>query len=400
MSEWVKKRIGDLCDIKHGYAFSGEHITTEQAPYILVTPGNFRIGGGFKISNNQKHYNSSDFPESYILHEGDLIVTMTDLSQNGDTLGYAAVVPESEKPLLHNQRIGLVENVRCIDRDFLYWVMRSGDYQATIVNAATGSTVKHTSPSRIGEYEFLAPIDEIEQHNIASILSSLDDKINVLTRQNVTTEMLAQTYFRQWFDETANEDWEEKGLDEIAVFLNGLPLQNYPCKSGEPMNVIKIRELNGGYSDNTDICSADLPEKYIVHPGDIIFSWSGSLVVDIWKYNEGALNQHLFKVTSDKYPKWFYYYWIKHHLPEFKIIAESKATTMGHIQRGHLTAAKVLVPSDGELKTMGETMQPLIEKIVRNNAQIFTLQKLRDTLLPKLISGEVRVKQKEVTGNG
>jgi type I restriction enzyme S subunit len=136
-----------------------------------------------------------------------------------------------------------------------------------------------------------------------------------------------------------------------------------------------------------------VPEKYIVRHGDVIFSWSGSLAVDIWKYGKGALNQHLFKVTSDHYPKWFYYYWIKVHLPDFRIIAESKATTMGHIQRGHLTAAKVLVPSAEELEEMSERMEPLIEKIGRNNAQILTLQKLRDTLLPKLISGEVRVKQ-------
>lgn len=231
-----------------------------------------------------------------------------------------------------------------------------------------------------------------EQKAIAEFLSSLDDKIDLLTRQNKTLEDLAQTYFRKWFVGETIEDWEEKGLDEIADFLNGLPLQKYPYKSGKSMNVIKIKELNGGYSESTDICSSDVPEKYIIHPGDVIFSWSGSLVVDIWKYGEGSLNQHLFKVTSDKYPKWFYYFWIKYHLPEFRVIAESKATTMGHIQRSHLSAARVLVPSDDEIKTMGDIMQPLIEKIEHNNAQILTLQKLRDTLLPKLISGEVRVK--------
>ena len=193
--------------------------------------------------------------------------------------------------------------------------------------------------------------------------------------------------------EGASGDWDEKGLDEIADFLNGLALQNYPCKTGEPLNVIKIKELNNGYSDNSDICAADIPEKYIVQPGDVVFSWSGSLAVDIWKYGKGALNQHLFKVTSDKYPKWFYYYWIKNHLPEFRVIAESKATTMGHIQRGHLTAAKVLVPLDTELTEMDEIIRPFIHKVERNNAQILTLQKLRDTLLPKLISGEVRLNE-------
>lgn len=393
MSKWVKKRIGDLCNIKHGYAFKGEYITTdEQTPYILVTPGNFRIGGGFKISNNQKYYKSSVFPESYILHEGDIIVTMTDLSQNGDTLGYAAIVPKSEKLFLHNQRIGLVENVKGIDRGFLYWIMRTSEYQATIVNTATGSTVRHTSPSRIAEYEFFAPSDEIEQHTIASILFSFEDKIDLLTRQNKTLEDLAQAYFHKWFIENPSDEWKEKGLDEIAEFLNGLPLQNFPYKTGNPLYVIKIRELNNGFTDSSDLCSADIPEQYIVYPGDVIFSWSGSLQVDIWKFGKGALNQHLFKVTSQDYPKWFYYFWIKYYLPEFRMIAESKATTMGHIQRRDLSNAIVLVPDSQEIKIMDNAMSLLIEKIEKNNAQILVLQKLRDALLPKLMSGEVRVK--------
>jgi len=278
--------------------------------------------------------------------------------------------------------------------DFLYYFLTLPENTGYLSNVAEDSTTAYPSitPNVIMDMDiFLPPLPE--QEAIAEVLSSLDDKIDLLMRQNTTLETLAQTYFRQWFVEGANEDWEEKGLDEIADFLNGLPLQKYPYKYGEPVYAIKIKELNSGYSDNSDICSADVPEKYIVNPGDIVFSWSGSLVVDIWKYGKGALNQHLFKVTSDKYPKWFYYYWIKYHLPEFRIIAESKATTMGHIQRGHLTAAKVLVPSDCELTVMDKTMQPLIEKIEQNNAQILTLQKLRDTLLPKLISGEVRVKQ-------
>jgi len=203
---------------------------------------------------------------------------------------------------------------------------------------------------------------------------------------------LAQAYFRKWFIENASDEWEEKGLDEIADFLNGLPLQKYPYKTGNPLYVIKIKELNNGFTDSSDLCSADIPEQYIVCPGDVIFSWSGSLQVDIWKYGKGALNQHLFKVTSRYYPKWFYYFWIKYHLPEFKMIAESKATTMGHIQRKDLSNAIVLVPDGQELNFIDNIMSPLIEKIEHNNAQVLVLQKLRDTLLPKLISGEIRVK--------
>jgi len=328
--------------------------------------------------------------EASVLMYNDLLFARQSLVESGAGKiaiykGHSSAVFES-----HLIRCRIDKAIACAD--YIFYLFKSPVGKGTVSTIVQQTAAAGIRGSDLENLEFSFPPLHMQQA-IAEVLSSLDDKIGLLVRQNSTMETLAQTYFRRWFEETPNEEWEEKGLDEIANFLNGLPLQNYPCKGGEPMNVIKIRELNSGYSDNSDICSSDVPEKYIVHLGDVIFSWSGSLVVDIWKYEEGALNQHLFKVTSDKYPKWFYYYWIKYHLPEFRIIAESKATTMGHIQRGHLSAAKVLVPSNDELKAMSETMQPLIEKIERNNAQILTLQKLRDTLLPKLISGEVRVKQ-------
>ena len=286
----------------------------------------------------------------------------------------------------HNTTLYIREYKNC-DPVFIYYMLHTLD----LGRYASGSAVPTLNRNHI--HSILISMPPLpEQKAIAEVLSSLDDKIDLLTRQNKTLEDLAQAYFRKWFIEDASDKWEEKGLDEIADFLNGLPLQKYPYKTGNPLHVIKIKELNNGFTDSSDLCSADIPEQYIVHPGDVIFSWSGSLKVDIWKYGKGALNQHLFKVTSCNYPKWFYYFWIKYHLPEFKMIAESKATTMGHIQRRDLSNAIVLVPENQEINNMDNIMSPLIKKIKQNNAQILVLQKLRDTLLPKLISGEIRVK--------
>lgn len=286
----------------------------------------------------------------------------------------------------HNTTLYIREYKNC-DPVFIYYMLHTLD----LGRYASGSAVPTLNRNHI--HSILISMPPLpEQKAIAEVLSSLDDKIDLLTRQNKTLEDLAQAYFRKWFIEDASDKWEEKGLDEIADFLNGLPLQKYPYKTGNPLHVIKIKELNNGFTDSSDLCSADIPEQYIVHPGDVIFSWSGSLKVDIWKYGKGALNQHLFKVTSCNYPKWFYYFWIKYHLPEFKMIAESKATTMGHIQRRDLSNAIVLVPENQEINSMDNIMSPLIKKIEQNNAQILVLQKLRDTLLPKLISGEIRVK--------
>ena len=167
--------LGDFIKIKHGYAFKGDFITTEDNGVVLVTPGNFEIGGGFK--EKKCKFFSNDYPEDYVLNPGDLIVTMTDLSKQGDTLGYSAIVPSSSRTYLHNQRIGLVNVFNPdADKDFIYWFMRSPHYQKTIVATSSGSTVKHTSPSRIGEVEFdLPPLNE--QKVIATTLSEIETKI-------------------------------------------------------------------------------------------------------------------------------------------------------------------------------------------------------------------------------
>ncbi len=382
MSRWKEYRLVDFLEFNPTERIP-KNTLSRKIGMEYLQPFRKRISG----------FSFEDFKSGAKFRNGDtLLARITPCLENGKT-AFVDILNNGEVAFGSTEFIVLREKKNISDNNFIYYLATSEDFRDTAIQLMTGSSGRQrVETDALKEKIFTLP-QLPEQQCIAQVLSSLDDKIDLLTRQNSTIEMLSETYFRQWFIETPKEDWVEKGIDEIADFLNGLPLQKYPYKSGESMNVIKIKELNSGYSENTDICSSDVPEKYIVHLGDIIFSWSGSLVVDIWKYDEGALNQHLFKVTSDKYPKWFYYYWIKYHMPEFRIIAESKATTMGHIQRGHLSAAKVLVPSDDELKMMGETMQPLIEKIERNTAQMLTLQKLRDTLLPKLISGEVRVKQ-------
>jgi type I restriction enzyme S subunit len=172
--------------------------------------------------------------------------------------------------------------------------------------------------------------------------------------------------------------------------MNGLALQKFPPIGNESLPVIKIAQLRAGNTSNADGAGTNIPAEYIVENGDVLFSWSGSLLVELWCGGRGALNQHLFKVTSEHFPKWFYFLWTRHHLLEFQSIAADKATTMGHIQRRHLSQAKVFVPSSNELKAMDSKMSLLIDKIVANNLESSILIALRDTLLPKLVAGEVK----------
>ena len=191
------------------------------------------------------------------------------------------------------------------------------------------------------------------------------------------------------------EGWGVKGLDEIARFLNGLALQKYPPTDNRSLPVIKIAQLRAGNTSGADQASADISPEYVVDDGDILFSWSGSLECVVWTGGKGALNQHLFKVSSDGYPRWLCYFAVHMHLEDFRRIAAGKATTMGHIQRHHLSDARLAVPPVALLGIMDSYISPTFEASWKQNLESRTLAALRDTLLPKLISGALRVKDAE-----
>ena len=428
---WRRVCLGDLVSVKHGFAFSGECFVEGRTPDVLVTPGNFALGGGFKL-DKPKYYGGPVPPPEFILSPGDLIVTMTDLSKTSDTLGYGAVVPIlSGVRLLHNQRIGrvVVNRPDLTSCDYLHWVLRSDSYRQEVLASASGSTVKHTAPSRIEAYRFLLPPLE-EQRAIANILGTLDEKIELNRRTNETLEAMARALFKSWFvdfdpvrakaagrqpsgmdADTAKlfpaelveselgeipKGWTARSLDAIADFRNGLPLQKFRPAEGAPrLPVVKIAQMRTGQPDGGEWARADIDPKCIIENGDVIFSWSGSLAVVVWSGGRAALNQHLFRVTSEAYPKWFCLQWLLLHLPAFQRIAADKATTMGHIQRHHLTAAQCMVPTGEILRFADRVFAPLLERRVALDLEARSVARLRDELLPRLLSGELPVRAAE-----
>lgn len=320
-----------------------------------------------------------------------LIARITPCLENGKT-SFVDVLEEGEIGFGSTEFIVLREVQGTTDKQFLYYLSISPKFRVAAIQSMTGTSGRQrVQTDKIKNYKLrLPPLPE--QKAIAEVLSSLDDKIDLLHRQNKTLEDMAQALFRKWFVEEAKEDWEEKPLDEIADYLNGLGCQKYPPENEiERLPVLKIKELNNGISENSDWATTDVDPKYIIELGDVIFSWSGSLMLKIWNGQKCILNQHLFKVTSEKYLKWFYYFWTKHHLEKFIGIADSKATTMGHIKRGDLSNSMVKVPTEGELSKMDEKISSMFEKIILNFQQIANLENLRDTLLPKLMSGKIRL---------
>ena len=304
----------------------------------------------------------------------------------GATAGKSAI---NKIPLATNQACCnlIIDNNKADYRFVYYYLVNSYE---KLLSAAVGAAQQNLGSKQISAMAINLP-SLSQQKKIADILSSLDEKIELNRRMNETLEQLSQTLFRHYFvDNPAAKSWDKKPLDETANFLNGLAMQKYPKINGQPtLPVIKIREMSSGITDSTDIASANIPEEYIVRDGDLLFSWSGTLMVRFWSGGDGALNQHLFKVTSDKYPEWLYYYWTKYHLDQFILIAKSKATTMGHIQRKHLKQAEVIMPPN--IKEMTLELAPIIDQIKTNLFEINSLVNIRDSLLPKLISGEIEV---------
>ena len=417
-SEWTITTIGEICS----KVFSGGTPTSTNAayyeggtvPWLRTKEVNY-----CKIYDTEQRITQLGFENSStkLVPANSVIVAMYG---NGDTAGRVAI---NKVPITTNQACcNLVVDASKADYRFVYYYLM-GQYRA-LVDLKNGGAQQNLNGQLIKAFPITLPSVE-EQRELSGLLEALDDRITLLRETNATLEAIAQALFKSWFVdfdpvrakmesrapegmdeataalfpnalEESELGWVPKGwqicaLDEIATYLNGLALQKFPPTGTDDLPVIKIAQLRKGDTAGADRAARSLKQDYIIQNGDVLFSWSGSLEVEIWCGGEGALNQHLFKVTSSRYPKWFYYFWTRHHLEHFRQVAASKATTMGHIQRSHLSTAKVSVPSLEVLNMGNELLEPLVNRIVENRLQAQTLSTLRDTLLPRLISGQLRL---------
>ena len=326
---------------------------------------------------------------------------------NKGTPGRVCMVPNVVDFCIAQDMIALRVNEQLIDNYYLLAILRSKEIQSQIENTSVGDVIPHFKKQFLNT--LLIPIPEISfQKKIGEIYKLLSIKIETNNKLNEKLEEMAQAIFKSWFvdfepfkdkpyHETElgmiPEGWEVLSLTDIATFTNGLAMQKFRPNYKEPhLPVLKIKELRQGFCDDTsEICIDDISDDFIADDGDIIFSWSGTLLVDIWCGGKCGVNQHLFKVTSEKYNKWFFYFWIKRHLAEFIRIAKDKAVTMGHIKRGHLTNALVVVPNEKTMQNADKIFTPIIDKIIEAKIESKRLASLRDTLLPRLMSGELIV---------
>ena len=394
----MKCKLGDYIRIKHGFAFKGEYITAENNGVVLVTPGNFEIGGGFK-EDKCKYFNG-DYPKEYVLSPYDLIVTMTDLSKQGDTLGYSALVPKTNRVYLHNQRIGLVDvyNPKA-DKMFIYWLMRTQKYQKTIVATSSGSTVKHTSPSRIYDVEVdLPPIDV--QKKIAAILSALDEKIEINREINDNLYAQAKATTKQWISKSTG-DYELLPLSDIAS-IN--PDTYSPKETWKYVNYLDTSSITEGCIaeiQHITPSSEKLPSRARrkIAPNDIVFS-----TVRPNQRHYGIISEPLpnmlgstgFAVIRSKNPlvcnELIYLCLTENEFIEkMQQLAEQSTSTFPSIKPSDLGVCEISCPKDQSSTSFTETLKSLFALIAANQRENISLSEIRDALLPKLMSGEIDV---------
>ena len=353
---------------------------------------------GFKVTDNLTKFVTEEKARSLsrsIARRGDVIITIS------GTLGQIAYIPDDsmfEEYLCSQRQFRVSFDSSRVYVPYLVFYFHTNEGQGKILSFANQTGVPALSQPLKNFRKIRIQLPSYnEQRRIASVIEAINDKIECNQKVNDNLYAQAKAIFEQQFIdlETIPDGWKKGNLLDIANYLNGLAMQKYrPNEDEVGLPVLKIKELRQGSCDNSsELCSPNIKPEYIIHDGDVIFSWSGSLLVDIWCGGTCGLNQHLFKVTSNTYDKWFYYLWTAHHLERFIAIAADKATTMGHIKRGELAKAEVLIPSDEDYKSINSLMNPIFNLIVAKQIEARKLAELRDELLPKLMSGEIDVSE-------
>ena len=389
MAEWNEKSLGEIAEVTKlaGFEFTKYIKYDDDGEIIALRALNLR-NGELDLSDIKRISKkvSEGLTRSKI-YKDDILLTYT-----GNGYGDCAIIEENDKYHLAPNICKIVPNQDVVFPYYLYCYIRSNAFYNQMSSNMTGSG-QPTIPMKTIRLLKIPVPDMSVQIKIANVIWSLNQKIRNNKVINNNLEQQAQAIFVNEFLslQSLPDGWKKASLIDIANYLNGLAMQKYrPSAEEIGIPVLKIKELRQGCcDDNSELCSPSIKSDYIIHDGDVIFSWSGSLLVDFWCGGVCGLNQHLFKVSSIKYDKWFYFAWTKHHLDRFIAVAADKATTMGHIKRDELAKAEVLIPNEADYKRIGALLQPIYDLIISNRIENKKLAETRDSLLPKLMSGEI-----------
>ena len=393
MGEWKEYKIDEVAKISTGFAFSGDEYEFKGILRVVrgenVTIGNLRW-------DSEKYWNkATNGLDQYYLQENDIVIGM-----DGSRVGHnRAKIKSQELPLILAQRVARLRAKEGFDQGFLWYHIFSDNFKDYVEAVHTGTSIPHISQKQIADFEIFAPILESEQTAIASILSSLDDKIDLLHRQNVTLEKMAETLFRQWFVEEAKEEWENCVLEDLCSQINsgGTPSTKIETYYNGNINWYSTKELNDNYlfesiskitQDGLENSAAKLFPKGTVLIAIYAAPTVGRLGI---LGNQSAFNQAACGlIANDKICcKEFIYLYLKNQRNELNAMASGSAQQ--NLNVGKIKTYPAFIPDDITMNKFKREIIPFFEKIEKNAMQIRTIKALRDTLLPKLMSGEVRV---------
>ena len=379
----MKCRLEDICiKITDGSHFSPKNDMNSDIPMLSVKD---MLEFEFNYENC-KHISSGDY--EIMVHQ-DCVPKKFDIlvAKDGSYLKEIFVNEEENKKAILSSIAIFRPNMELVNPYFLCYLLKTPSVMKyTKENCVSGSALPRIILKAFKDIEIEIP-EITYQNKIARIIKNINVKIILNNKTNDNLYEIIKLKFNNWVDNL--ESYTKTNLSSIANYKNGLAMQKYRPIGEEGLPVIKIKEMNSGLSNDTERCSSDIDKDVIVNDGDVLFAWSGTLCMTIWCNGKAGLNQHIFKVTSEKFPKWFYYCWTLKHLDKFIQIAAGKATTMGHIKRNELDNAEVLLPDHNEILKMDKIMAPILEKYIENLKENKRLEQLRDTLLPKLMNGEI-----------
>ncbi len=394
--------IGDVLEFSHGSVKTGPFGTKLSASEYsdvgvpVISVGEVRYGS-ISVSERTKRVGpdvTRRMPE-YLLAPGDIV-----FGRKGAVDRSAWIKPHEAGYFLGSDGIRLRFGPN-VDSRFMAYQLQSTRVRNWLLQHAVGTTLASLNERTLKSVPVDLPSIEVQQA-IAATLGALDDKIDSNRRLAGLLEETAATLFRARFvDFVGVEEFEESeigripqgwrvgALTDLARFVNGKAFTKHANGCGRP--ILRIRELNGGVDDGTPHTDIEAEDDFIARFDDILFAWSGSLGAYRWPGEESLINQHIFKVIPDGWPAWFVFAWIEEHMETFRAIARDKATTMGHIQRRHLAEARLPLPPADAIREGDALLGPIDRHRAALVSESRTLAALRDALLPKLISGQIRV---------
>ncbi|MDH6578854.1 restriction endonuclease subunit S [Kitasatospora sp. MAP5-34] len=369
-----------------------------------------RLESGHTPSRGKTEYWNGEIPWVGIRdatgnHGRTITSTLQSITEEGLSNSSARLLPAGTVCLSRTASVGYVITMgvpMATSQDFINWVCSpalSSKYlhyilvaeQESVRRFAHGTTHQTVYYPEAKAFHVCIP-QRPEQDAIAAVLGALDDKIAINERIAATADELRSAIFANALSDSSSE-FTYTPLSQTADFINGRAFTK--DASGDGRMVIRIAEINSGPGASTVYNDIDVPDKHLARPGDVLFSWSGSLTVCRWFRPEGIINQHIFKVVpSNDRPLWLASELVGLKLAEFRGIAADKATTMGHIQRRHLDES-VPAPTSALLARLDAQIGPLWERALAAEQESLDLASLRDTLLPQLMSGQLRVRDAE-----